>query len=55
MEFLTLNAKTTHLLVVLQRKLHDSDFKVPIQIAYEPMLPESAIRKYEFVDRWGIL
>ncbi len=26
LEFLTLNAKTTHLLVVLQRKLHDTEF-----------------------------
>jgi hypothetical protein len=26
LEFLTLNAKTTHLLVVLQKKLHDTEF-----------------------------
>ena len=42
LEFLTLNAKTTHLLVVLQRKLHDTEFCIPIQGVYEPMLPESA-------------
>jgi hypothetical protein len=49
LEFLTLNAKTTHLLVVLQRKLHDAEFCVPIQGAYEPMLPQSALNKYQFV------
>ena len=46
MEFLTLNAKTTHLLVGLQRKLHDTEFCIPIQAAYEPMLPESAKDRY---------
>src|ERR1700738_964 len=49
LEFLTLNAKTTHLLVVLQRKLHDTEFCIPIQGVYEPMLPESASVRYPFV------
>jgi hypothetical protein len=49
LEFLTLNAKTTHLLVVLQRKLHDAEFCVPIQGVYEPMLPASATERYQFV------
>ncbi len=49
MEFLTLNAKTTHLLVGLQRKLHDTEFCIPIQAAYEPMLPESAKDRYPLV------
>jgi hypothetical protein len=49
LEFLTLNAKTTHLLVVLQRKLHDTEFCVPIQGVYEPMLPESATDRYQLV------
>jgi hypothetical protein len=48
-EHLTLNAKTTHLLVVLQRKLHDAEFCVPIQGVYEPMLPASATERYQFV------
>jgi hypothetical protein len=48
-EFLTLNAKTTHLLVVLQKKLHDTEFCVPIQGVYEPMLPESATDRYQLV------
>ena len=49
LEFLTLNAKTTHLLVVLQKKLHDADFCVPIQGVYEPMLPECATERYQLV------
>ena len=49
LEFLTLNAKTTHLLVVLQKKLHDTEFCVPIQSVYEPMLPESATDRYQLV------
>jgi hypothetical protein len=49
LEFLTLNAKTTHLLVGLQRKLHDTEFCIPIQAAYEPMLPKSAKDRYPLV------
>jgi SAM-dependent methyltransferase len=49
LEFLTLSAKTTHLLVVLQKKLHDTEFCIPIQGVYEPMLPESAIDRYQLV------
>ena len=49
LEFLTLNAKTTHLLVVLQKKLHDTEFCVPIQGVYEPMLPESTTERYQLV------
>jgi hypothetical protein len=49
LQFLTLSAQTTHLLVVLQRKLHDTEFCVPIQGVYEPMLPDSATERYPFV------
>jgi len=49
LEFLTLGAKTTHLLVVLQKKLHDAEFCIPIQGVYEPMLPETAIDRYQLV------
>ena len=49
LEFLTLNAKTTHLLVILQKKLHDTEFCVPIQGVYEPMLPEAATDRYQLV------
>ena len=49
LEFLTLNAKTTHLLVILQKKLHGTEFCVPIQGVYEPMLPEGATDGYHLV------
>jgi hypothetical protein len=38
-----------YLLVVLQKKLHDTEFCVPIQGVYEPMLPESATDRYQLV------
>jgi hypothetical protein len=49
LEFLTLNPKTTHLLVVLQQKMHDADFCVPIQEVYEPMIPEASASRYRLV------
>jgi len=49
LEFLTLNAKTTHLLLVLQQKLYDTDFCVPIQGVYETMLPDSSTDRYRLV------
>jgi hypothetical protein len=49
LEFLTLNAKTTHLLVVLQKKLHDKEFCMPVQGVYEDMLPDSAVARYQLV------
>jgi len=49
LDYLTLNAKTTHLLVVLQRKLHDKEFQVPVQTVYETMIPESSAARYQFV------
>jgi len=49
LEFLTLNAKTTHLLVVLQKKLHATEFCMPVQGVYEDMLPESAVARYQLV------
>jgi len=49
LDFLTLNAKTTHLLVVLQQKLHKTEFCVPVQGVYEGMVPDSALSRYQFV------
>jgi len=34
---------------VLQRKLHDTEFCIPIQGVYEPMLPASARERYQLV------
>src|SRR5262249_28637803 len=49
LDFLVLNSKTTHLLVVLQQKLHDSEFCIPVQGVYENMLPEAAVSRYQLV------
>lgn len=49
LDFLTLNAKTTHLLLVIQQKMHDTEFCVPIQGVYEDMIPEAAASRYQLV------
>ncbi len=49
LDFLTLSSKTTHLLVVLQQKMFDNDFCVPIQNHYEPMVPDAALSRYQLV------
>src|SRR2546427_2422464 len=49
LDFLTLSAKTTHLLVVAQRKMYDADFCVPFQEVYEDMTPEDARSRYAMV------
>jgi hypothetical protein len=49
LDYLTLSSKTTHLLVVLQQKMFDTDFCVPIQNHYEPMVPDAALSRYQLV------
>jgi hypothetical protein len=49
LDYLAFNSKTTHYLVVLQQKLHDTEFSVPIQGVYENMVPESAFGRYQVV------
>lgn len=49
LDYLVINAKTTHLLVVLQRKLHDTKFSVPFQGIYEDMVPKDALARYSVV------
>jgi hypothetical protein len=49
LDYLTLNSKTTHLLVVLQQKLHDTEFCVPVQGVYEGGIPSSAVSRYQLV------
>ena len=49
MEFLAVNAKSTHLIVVLQRKLYDTEFRAPVQGIYESGLPEESASRYELV------
>jgi len=49
LDFLTLNAKTTHLLVVAQRKMYDKEFCVPFQEIYEDMVPDDVRSRYAMV------
>jgi SAM-dependent methyltransferase len=49
LDFLTLNAKTTHLLVVAHRKMYDKEFCVPFQEIYENMVPDEARSRYAMV------
>jgi hypothetical protein len=49
LDYLVLNARTTHLLVVLLRRLHDTPFCVPFQGHYETMIPDAAAARYSLV------
>ena len=49
LDYLVLNAKTTHLLVVLLQRLHDAPFCVPFQGHYETMIPDAAAARYSLV------
>jgi hypothetical protein len=49
LDYLTLNAKTTHLLVVLLQRLHAAPFRVPFQGHYETMIPDAAATRYSLV------
>jgi SAM-dependent methyltransferase len=49
LDYLVLNAKTTHLLVVLLRRLHEAAFCVPFQGHYETMIPDAAAVRYSLV------
>jgi hypothetical protein len=49
LDFLSFNAKTTHLLVVAQRKMFAQPFCVPFQEIYENMVPDDARSRYAMV------
>jgi hypothetical protein len=49
LDFLALSSKTTHLLVVAQRKMYDREFCVPFQEQYENMIPDEARARYSMV------
>src|SRR5215469_1996193 len=49
LEFLTINSKTTHKLVVLQEKMYDKEFCVPIQGVYEMTVPQESASRYQLV------
>ena len=49
MNFLKIDADSTHLLVALMRKKYATEFQVPIQNVYENMIPEHSAERYNFV------
>jgi hypothetical protein len=49
LDFLVLSPKTTHLLVVAQRKMYDREFCVPFQEVYEAAVPDEALSRYAMV------
>jgi hypothetical protein len=49
LDFLVMNGKTTHLLLVLQQKMYETEFCIPIQGVYEPMTPDAAAARYQLV------
>lgn len=49
LDYLTLNAKTTNLLVVVQKKKFDAPFAVPFQEVYEDLIPSDAYGRYSIV------
>ncbi len=55
LEYLTLNAKTTHLLVAVHRKMYDKEFCVPFQEIYEDMTPDDVRNRYQMVIDGDVL
>src|SRR3984957_4549162 len=49
LDYLTINSKTTHLLVVCQRKVYEKGFCVPIQEIYGDYVPDEARTRYAMV------
>ena len=49
LEFLVLSPKSTGLLIVLQRKMHDAEFQVPFQGVYEQTKTSDVSARYSFV------
>jgi SAM-dependent methyltransferase len=49
LDYLVLKSNTTHILVVLQRKLRDAPFRIPFQKVYEDSVPEDALSRYAIV------
>ena len=49
LDYLSMNSKTTHRLVVVQRKMYDKEFCVPFQEIYENMVPDKVRGRYAMV------
>src|SRR5215831_6268509 len=55
LDYLTLSSKTTHRLVVVQRKMYDKEFCVPFQEVYESMVPDEVRSQYSMVIDGDVL
>lgn len=55
LDYLTMSAKTTHLLVVVHRKTSDREFCVPFQEEYDDKVPEVVRSRYPMVVDGEIL
>jgi hypothetical protein len=55
LDYLTINSKTTHLLVAVQRKRFETSFCVPFQEIYENMVPDDTRSRYAMVIDGEIL
>jgi hypothetical protein len=49
LDYLVLNSKTTHLLVVLMQKQYNKEFCVPFQGVYEQTTPDDVMVRYSLV------
>jgi SAM-dependent methyltransferase len=49
LDYLVLNAKTTHLLVAMLQRVHETPFCVPFQSVYEGMIPDEAAARYSVI------
>jgi hypothetical protein len=49
LDYLSLSSKTTHLLVIAQRKMYDREFCVPFQEIYEGMVSDDVRGRYAMV------
>jgi hypothetical protein len=49
LDYLAFSSKTTHLLVVAQRKMYNREFCVPFQEIYEDMVPDDVRTRYAMV------
>lgn len=49
LDYLVLNSKTTHLLVVLMQKQYDKEFSIPFQGVYENTTPDAVMARYSLV------
>ena len=49
LDYLVINSKTTHLLVVLSQKMYHRPFSVPFQGVYEAATPDEVMERYNLV------